>query len=188
MKAAKMLEGHRLNGNLLGFKFGAWEGGHRVPFIVRWPGKVPAGTESNALVSQIDLITTFAEAAGAILPQDKVVDGVSQLSEFKGTAKKPARNELVISPNSPRHLILRKGNWVYSGSGRRRLSRQEYWGSSLAGAAATKLTKQKSSDIQDGKIREDAPPAQLFNLRDDPYQKPTSGKITRKSSPNSLLA
>ena len=164
--------GHRLNGNLLGFKFGAWEGGHRVPFIVRWPGKVPAGTESNALVSQIDLITTFAEAAGAILPQDKVVDGVSQLSEFKGTAKKPARNELVISPNSPRHLILRKGNWVY-------IPDQDEGGFQgknigdhlLAGAAATKLTKQKSSDIQDGKIREDAPPAQLFNLRDDPYQK-----------------
>ena len=35
--------GHRMNGDLLGFKFGAWEGGHRVPFIARWPGKIEAG-------------------------------------------------------------------------------------------------------------------------------------------------
>ncbi len=42
--------GHRLNGDLLGFKFDAWEGGHRVPFIARWPGKIEAGSESDALV------------------------------------------------------------------------------------------------------------------------------------------
>ncbi|MCM8541014.1 MAG: arylsulfatase, partial [Lentisphaeraceae bacterium] len=46
-KAWKM--GHRLNGELLGFKFGVWEGGHRVPFIIKWPGKVKAGTVSNSL-------------------------------------------------------------------------------------------------------------------------------------------
>ena len=163
--------GHRLNGKLLGFKFGAWEGGHRVPFIVRWPGKVPAGTESPALVSQIDLITTFAEAAGTKVPEDKVVDGVSQLQEFKGTAKEPAREELVISPNSPRHLTIRKDKWVY-------IPDQDEGGFQgknignhlLAGAAATQLTNQINSDIAEGKIREGAPTAQLYNLEDDPYQ------------------
>ncbi len=104
--------GHRLNGELLGFKFGAWEGGHRVPFIVRWPGQVPAGTTSNALVSQIDLITTFAAAAGAVVPPEAVVDGVNQLAEFTGTATGPAREQLVISPNSPGHLTLRQGRWL----------------------------------------------------------------------------
>ncbi|MEM1069560.1 MAG: arylsulfatase [Planctomycetota bacterium] len=59
--------GHRLNGKLLGFKFGAWEGGHRVPFIVRWPAKVPAGTVSNALVSQLDLLPTFAAVSESIV-------------------------------------------------------------------------------------------------------------------------
>ena len=38
-------DGHRINGDLLGFKFGGWEGGHRVPFIAKWPGKIPAGTD-----------------------------------------------------------------------------------------------------------------------------------------------
>ena len=42
--------GHRLNGDLLGFKFDAWEGGHRVPFIARWPGKIEAGSVSDQLI------------------------------------------------------------------------------------------------------------------------------------------
>ena len=46
--------GHRLNGALLGFKFGAWEGGHRVPLVARWPGRIPAGSVSNHLLSQVD--------------------------------------------------------------------------------------------------------------------------------------
>ncbi len=93
--------GHRLNGKLLGFKFGAWEGGHRVPFIVRWPAKVPSGTESSALVSQIDLITTFANVAEATIPASAVIDGVNQLPEFIGAAARPARDLLLISPNTP---------------------------------------------------------------------------------------
>ena len=52
--------GHRLNGLLLGFKFGAWEGGHRVPLIVKWPGKTPANTTSPHLISQIDFLATFS--------------------------------------------------------------------------------------------------------------------------------
>ena len=51
---------HHMNGELLGFKFDAWEGGHRVPFIVKWPGKVEAGSVSNQLISNIDMVATFA--------------------------------------------------------------------------------------------------------------------------------
>ncbi len=61
--------GHRLNGDLLGFKFDAWEGGHRVPFIARWPGKIPAGSVSNQLICHIDLFATFAALTGAELAQ-----------------------------------------------------------------------------------------------------------------------
>jgi len=46
--------GHRLNGDLLGFKFSAWEGGHRVPFIARWPGRIEAGSTSEQLISEIE--------------------------------------------------------------------------------------------------------------------------------------
>lgn len=163
--------GHRLNGDLLGFKFGAWEGGHRVPFIVRWPGRVPAGTESDALVSHVDLISTFATLSGAPLSDDVVIDGVNQLPEFLGTATEPARDMLIISPNSPQHLTVRKGKWVY-------IPKRDEGGFQgkkigdhlLGGAAAQRLTGLVNSDVVDGKVREDAPAGQLYDLQVDPFQ------------------
>ena len=163
--------GHRLNGKLLGCKFGAWEGGHRVPFLVRWPEKVPAGTESDALVSQIDLIATFASAAGGRLPDGTEIDGVDQLAEFTGTSTKPARDELIISPNSPKHLMIRKGKWVYIPARDEGGFQGKKLGDHLlAGAAAQPLTGWVNSDIAGGKVKEDAPPAQLYNLEADPRQ------------------
>lgn len=163
--------GHRLNGDLQGFKFGAWEGGHRVPFIVRWPGKVPAGTTSDALISQIDLIKTFAAAVPVRVPQGAVIDGVSQLDEFMGKADKPARDTLVISPNSPKHLTLRKGDWVYIPAQDEGGFQGREVGDHLLGGAATQpLTGMIHSDVVNGRIREGAPPAQLYHLKTDPRQ------------------
>ena len=163
--------GHRLNGKLLGFKFGAWEGGHRIPWIVRWPGHVPAGTESDALISQIDLLPTFAAVSGAPIPKHAVLDGVNQLTEWTGTATKPARDMLIISPNSPMHLTVRKGKWVYiPARDEGGFQGQKIGDHLLAGAAAQQLTKLVNSDVVDGKIRNDAPPAQLYDLQADPYQ------------------
>lgn len=163
--------GHRQNGNLLGHKFGAWEGGHRVPFIVRWPGKVPAGTQSDALISQIDLLPTFAAIAGSDVPKDAVMDGVDQVAEFKGTATKPARDMLVISPNSPQHLTIRKDNWVYIPARDEGGFQGKNVGDHLlGGAAAQQLTGLINSDVIDGKVREDAPSGQLYDLKKDPQQ------------------
>lgn len=163
--------GHRLNGKLLGFKFGAWEGGHRVPLIVRWPENVPAGSESHALLSQIDLLPTLAAVAGATVPEDAVVDGVDQLPELRGTATKPLRERLVISPNSPRHLTMRKDKWVYiPARDEGGFQGKKVGDHLLAGAAAQQLTQLVNSDVVDGKIRQHAPPAQLYDLQADPFQ------------------
>jgi arylsulfatase A len=163
--------GHRLNGKLLGFKFGAWEGGHRVPFIVRWPAKIPAGKESDALISQIDLLPTFAALGDAKLPKDAVIDGVNQLPVLTGESKDSKRELLVISPNSPKHLTIRKGDWVYiPEQDEGGFQGKEIGNHLLAGAAAQKLTKLVNSDVSAGKISKDAPPAQLYNLKTDPYQ------------------
>jgi len=59
--------GHRLNGDLQGFKFGAWEGGHRVPFLARWPGIIPAGTTSDQLLNLVDFVATMAAVTGRAL-------------------------------------------------------------------------------------------------------------------------
>ncbi len=164
--------GHRMNGKLQGFKFGAWEGGHRVPFLVRWPGIVPAGTVSDALVSQTDLMATFAEIVGKPLPKDAEVDSINQLLEFAGTADGPLRTEMIISPNSPMHLTVRKGDWVYIPARDEGGFQGKKIGDHLFGGAATQpLTKMINSDVENGKIQADAPPAQLYNLETDPHQR-----------------
>ena len=93
--------GHRLNGKLLGFK--SWCSKEATGFLSLCAGQGKSLQERSphALVSQIDLITTFANAAGSKIPEGAVVDGVNQLSEFKGTATCPVREELVISPKQP---------------------------------------------------------------------------------------
>ncbi len=163
--------GNKLNGDLLGFKFGAWEGGHRVPFIAKWPGKIKANSKSEHLISQIDLLATFAAIAERPLTKEDCPDGINQLPELMGETKEPLRDLLMITPNCPSHLTVRKGDWVY-------IAAQDEGGfqgtnitaHNVGGAAATKLTHQVNSDIEDGKIKEDAQPVQLYNLKKDPYQ------------------
>ena len=60
-----------------------WEGGSRVPCIMRWPGRIPAGTVSGKLAATIDILPTIAAVTGAPLP-DKPIDGVSFEATLKG--------------------------------------------------------------------------------------------------------
>lgn len=60
---------------LRGFKFNTYEGGMRVPCIMRWPGKIPAGSQTDEITATIDLAPTIAALAGASLPDDRVIDG-----------------------------------------------------------------------------------------------------------------
>lgn len=164
--------GHRLNGDLLGFKFGAWEGGHRVPLIAKWPRHIPEDTISENLFSQIDLIATFASIIGRPLKEVEGVDSIDQLETITGTPEKPIRDQLIISPNSPEHLLVRKGKWVYIPAQDEGGFQQKNIGDhTFGGAAVFKLTKQTNSDFtEDGEIKPEAPPAQLYDLKNDPYQ------------------
>ncbi len=71
---------------LRGAKTSAWEGGLRVPFIVRAPGKIPAGTSSDQVCATIDMLPTIARWAGAEVPTDRVIDGLD-ISEILTTEK-----------------------------------------------------------------------------------------------------
>jgi arylsulfatase A-like enzyme len=75
-------EGHI--GDLKGGKTDLHEGGLRVPMIVRWPERIPAGKESDAFACGTDLLPTFCEAAGVSLPPDLPLDGLSLLSHMTG--------------------------------------------------------------------------------------------------------
>ncbi len=163
--------GHRINGDLLGFKFGAWEGGHRIPMIARWPGKIPANSKSDQLISQIDLLPSFAKLTGQTLTGEDATDGINQLETLVGNPKTPIRKELLISPNNPTHLTARIGDWVYiPAQGEGGFQGKELGEHLFSGEYSQPFTQFVNSDIEDGKVKADAPPAQLYNLKNDPSQ------------------
>ena len=86
--------GHYPSGPLRGYKTSAWEGGHRVPFMVRWPAMVKPGSVCPQLVQQADLMATFAEVLGSKLPEHAGVDSFSLLSLLKG-GDQPVRQNAV---------------------------------------------------------------------------------------------
>jgi arylsulfatase len=75
-----------------GYYFTHMEGSLRVPFIIRWPGHVPAGRISNEIVHEVDTYTTFAKIAGAAIPKDRPIDGVDQSDFFFGKTERSARD------------------------------------------------------------------------------------------------
>lgn len=78
-----------------GYYFTHMEGSLRVPFIIRWPGKVPAGAVSNEMVHEVDMFNTLASIAGASLPVDRPIDGVDQSRFFFGESKQSARDTVL---------------------------------------------------------------------------------------------
>ena len=163
--------GHKINGDLLGFKFGVWEGGHCVPLIAKWPGQIEAGTTSSQLISQIDMLATFT----ALTDQDSQIldgkDSINMLPLLLGDPEQSARSELLLAPRQAKNLAIRKGKWVYigargSGGFRGGKPKDHAWG----GAAAVKFAGGINSDIENGRIKKDAPKAQLYNLESDPNQ------------------
>ena len=79
-----------------GSYFTGLEGSLRVPFLLRWPGRVPSKRVSNEIVHQMDLFATFARIAGGAVPGDRVIDGVDQTDFFTGTAEKSNRESVVV--------------------------------------------------------------------------------------------
>jgi arylsulfatase len=74
-----------------GYYFTHMEGSLRVPFIVRWPNRIPAGRVSNEIVHEVDTFTTFATLAGARVPSDRAIDGVDQTDFLLGKSDKSSR-------------------------------------------------------------------------------------------------
>lgn len=115
---------HTANGHLRGTKADVWEGGHRVPFIVHWPGKAKAGSRSAKTICLTDFMATFAEITGQDLPEDSAEDSFSFLSSVSG--KTPAPRAPVINHSANGLFALREGPWKMvfgNGSGGRQQPR-----------------------------------------------------------------
>ncbi|MBT7170856.1 MAG: sulfatase-like hydrolase/transferase, partial [Phycisphaerales bacterium] len=108
--------GHIPAGDWRGLKSDAWEGGHRVPFIVVWPGKTPAGKTSKEPISSVDLIATLAAVTGYTLPDTTAQDSHNLLDLFTGKpvgidAGKPALREAIVHHSGGGMFCLRQGSW-----------------------------------------------------------------------------
>ncbi len=108
---ARQLEaqGHFPSGPLRGYKFDPWEGGHRVPFIVRWPGVVRPGSVCDQLVHQADLIATLAALWGATLPRDAGEDSFNLLPLLRGEEASPRPH--AVSCSWAGVPAVRQGEW-----------------------------------------------------------------------------
>lgn len=146
---------HRSNGVLLGLKTDAWEGGHRVPFIARWPGRIPSDQSCDVLISLTDLFPTIAAAANIKLPRGAAPDGLNQLPVLEHPKEALSiRTEMVYCGNA-----LRSGDWVF-------LPKPGNMGA--FGTFYFKPFGYKNSQYDaEGKLLPDALPTQLYNLRED---------------------
>lgn len=97
-------------GGLRGLKMDLYEGGIRVPFIARWPGKIPAGTTSELISVQYDMMATFAALAGT---QVNNTDGISLLPELTGDRREQTKRNYIYFeyPEKGGQVAVRMGNW-----------------------------------------------------------------------------
>lgn len=105
--------GHDSVGGLRGMKADAWEGGHRLPFIVRWPARVKAGTVSDQMICFTDLLATFADICGTKLPVGAGPDSFSLLPVLEGRQPEgqPIRGPMVMRAGSSPAMMIRSGDW-----------------------------------------------------------------------------
>ncbi|MFK8111238.1 MAG: arylsulfatase [Rubripirellula sp.] len=102
--------GHDSSGGLRGMKADAWECGHRMPFIVRWPGKVAENSSSDQLISFTDVLATFSQIVGQELPANAGPDSIGFLPALIGRPSDTLRESLVLR-SSGGSFAVRKGSW-----------------------------------------------------------------------------
>ncbi len=151
--------GYKTNGEFLGTKTDTWEGGHRVPTIALWPGKIPAGKTTNKLFSLTDLYDTFLAAAHVPVPPGAAVDSVNMLPLLLDPDKAPGLDGMFYKGKAS---ALRVGDWAYHP--------QQGPGGLFGGGPIVKLGQTHSDYDENGKLKPDAPLEQLYNLGDDPHQ------------------
>jgi arylsulfatase A-like enzyme len=104
--------GHYSMGPLRGAKRDAWEGGHRVPFLARWPGKIAAGSTSDQTIAHVDLMATVAATLGVTLPDNVGEDSVNILPVLLGTWGSTPIREATVHHSASGKFAIRKGDWV----------------------------------------------------------------------------
>lgn len=105
--------GHASNWGRRGEKGDAWDGGHHVPLIVKWPGKFKKACVSSRTVGLIDLLATLADLTGQVLPEGQAEDSFSFLPILNGNMHAVTRDHLIYLSGSGK-LAIKKGDWKYT--------------------------------------------------------------------------
>jgi arylsulfatase A len=103
-------QGHFPSADRRGYKADIFDGGHRIPLIARWPGKIPSGKRTDRLACLTDLMATCAELVGATLPPNAGEDSVSLLPLMTGRSDRPPRDSVVLHSIDGKFAI-RQGRW-----------------------------------------------------------------------------
>jgi len=140
--------GHRANAHLRGQKADIWEGGHRVPFIARWPGRIKPGTTSDQLTCLADLLATTAAIVGETLPAAAGEDSYNMLPALLGEPSKGPTREVIVHHSGDGMFAIRQGPWKL-----------------IVGGGSGGFTPPRRIEPKPGE-----PAAQLYNLRDDPSE------------------
>lgn len=141
-------------GKLLGGKYVTTEGGHRVPAIIRWPGKTPANVISHTTITSMDLLPLFCHLAGVAVPSDRTIDGKNITNIILGKSDKTP-HDLISYHNGTNLQAIRQGKWKLHLP--RSINDQPFW-AKRAGGNRKKVLLQIDKPL-------------LFNLDTDPGEK-----------------
>jgi arylsulfatase A len=141
--------GHSCTAIYRGMKGDAFEGGHRMPFIARWPGKIEPGGKSDEIICFTDMLATFAAINGVKLPQNAGEDSYNILPALLGRKNSQPIREATLLESSQGYLVIRQGDWKL-----------------IPGLGSGGFTKPAKIETEPGK-----PEGQLYNLKDDPSEK-----------------
>ena len=149
-------KGHEPTGPYRGLKTNVWDGGTRVPFVARWPGRIPAGASTDHLICLIDMLATFAALCGSPLPQGAGTDSVNQLPALLQRKDDIVSRPALVTASYAGFLTIRDHQWK--------------------AVFGTKWTGGHEAKNYGGKPPKGTPPddtsiGQLFNIADDPFEK-----------------
>ncbi len=136
---------HLPNGHLRGRKSTIWDGGHRIPFVARWPGKIRPSTTSDETIWLGDFMATCAAIVGAELPRDAGEDSINILPALLGETRSAPLHEAIVHHSIDGMFAIRSGRW--------------------------KLILGRGSGGWDGKGSPDDPPGQLYDMSADVEEK-----------------
>ena len=104
---------HFSMGDFRGLKRDVWEGGHHVPFLIKWPGHIAPGSISDELISQIDVMATLAKITASTLPENAAPDSYDLGPVLNGEEYASPLREATIHNTNEKIWGIRKGDWLY---------------------------------------------------------------------------